>query len=82
MGCGLPVHKIVASLFILLFLFCSTEISARQTDSTSAWIRVIAELEQYYVVVDQDFEHPHLINRGDSIQVEPGNRHITVENDQ
>lgn len=75
---GTSVYKTAATLFLLFFLFSTTEIAAQKADSASAWIKVIAELEQYYIVVDQDFEHPYLINRGDSIQVDPGNRHITV----
>jgi len=64
-------------LLISLFLI-SGNVFAQQQDSTMAWIKVIADLEQYYVVIDKDFENPHLINRGDSIQVNPGKRQITL----
>lgn len=51
---------------------------AQEQDSSSSWLKVIADLEQYYVVLDKDFKNPHLINRGDSIQVDSGMHHVSV----
>lgn len=72
------IQKILFLTFLFFFLLSSQYTYAQQADSTNAWMKVISNLEQYYVVVDQDFEHPYLINKGDSVQVNPGVRHITV----
>lgn len=72
------VQKILLPFYFILFLFSSSQIAAQNTEFSNAWLKVISNLQQYYVVIDQDFEHPHLINRGDSIKVAPGSRHITI----
>lgn len=59
-------------------LLCSSDLSAQKTDSSKTWLIVLANLDQYYLVIDKDFRDAVLINRGDSLRVEPGNRHITV----
>ncbi|MDR9415589.1 MAG: PEGA domain-containing protein [Gracilimonas sp.] len=78
MYCGTPVHKTAFSLFIVFILLCSTKTLAQQTDIKDAWIKVLPQLEEFYIVVDRDFENAHLVNRGDSVKVNPGDRHITL----
>jgi hypothetical protein len=78
MYCGTPVHKAAFSLFIVFILLCSTKTLAQQTDIKDAWIKVLPQLEEFYIVVDRDFENAHLVNRGDSVKVNPGDRHITL----
>ncbi|MEQ8523398.1 PEGA domain-containing protein [Gracilimonas sp.] len=77
MNSSCQVHRSFLVL-IFMFLLCSENLRAQQPISLSAWVKVVADLDEYYVVIDKDFENAHLVNRGDSLQVEPGVRHITV----
>ncbi|MAO65959.1 MAG: hypothetical protein CL666_13275 [Balneola sp.] len=77
MNSRFQIHKIVLLLSLAVVL-CSKNVTAQHSDPLSSWIKVVIDLEQYYVVVDKDFGDPHLINRGDSVKVDPGMRHITV----
>lgn len=65
-------------LFLLFITAFPGNLSAQQTDSSSTWLKVLVNLEQYYVVIDDDFKNPHLIQRGDSVRIEPGKRKVTV----
>ncbi len=63
---------------LISLILISGNVFAQHADSLSSWVKVTANLEQYYVVVNEDFKNPHLINRGDSVQVNPGKSHITI----
>lgn len=72
-------RNIVLTSLLLAFICILPDILIAQTpDSTSSWLKVLANLEQYYVVIDKDFKHPYLLNRGERIKVSPGKRHVTV----
>lgn len=76
-------RRVIKKLFflplLLILLFWTTEADAQENDSLRhSWLRVITNLEQYYLVIDNDYSTPHLVTRSDSIQVDPGLRKITV----
>ncbi len=77
MNSSFQVHRFFLALTFIV-IFCSKSLTAQQVDSASSWVKVTANLEQYYIVIDEDFKNPHLIDRGDSVRVSPGKSHITV----
>lgn len=71
-------NTVLTSLLLTFICIFPGKLTAQTPDSSSSWLKVLANLEQYYVVVDNDFENAHLVQRGDSIQVKPGVHKVTI----
>lgn len=59
--------------FVLFLVFsCYDKGYAQQEESEEGWLLVRANLEQYFIVVNDDLTNAMLINRGDSIKIKSG----------
>lgn len=45
------------------------------------WLKVITNLPEYFIVVDDDYSNAQLVQRGDSILLSPGDKSIIIVNE-
>jgi hypothetical protein len=65
-------------LLFSLFLFLQTNIKAQSNDNATGWIRFDTNIEQFYLIIDEDFENHMLLNSGDSVEVPVGSHQIRM----
>lgn len=66
-------------IFLMLLWGYSSPVKAQPPDEVSeTWLKVRTNLDQFYVIIDNDFSQPYLLWNNDSLAVSPGEHEVTL----
>ncbi len=67
-------------LLLLIFLFSSANSNAQsiKTNADSGWVQITTNLDEFYVVINEDFYNPVLLKNNESIQLAAGTNQLRL----
>ncbi|MEX0610276.1 MAG: PEGA domain-containing protein [Balneolaceae bacterium] len=71
-----PIYLKIFLLFLMMAI--GTKGFSQESENQKGWLKVLVDMERFYLVIDNDLSDPYLLTRGDSIQVKSGKRNIKV----
>ncbi len=72
------VHSVAALCVILTGFLSHSHLAQGQDSAKVSWLKVITNINQFYVVIDGNYLEASLMQNGDSIKVQPGRKNFSI----